>query len=335
MPLIAAILACLAPLQEPRREGTDPKLLEEMRSTRHRIVYESYRETNWEIILVNADGSGAVNLTKTPDVDELYPKASPDGTKICFAADEGKGEAKRRNLYLMNADGTGRTKIGENVRDPCWSPDGRRIAYLKGEFEKHTVIVFATKRVFIHDLETRETREHPNKDLEHLFSLDWSPDGKWFVTTVHGGMGFKHAILAVEAAGTRHFDLKLPGCRPDLGPGGRRVVWGHGDYAIGVADLDLAAAAPAATNLRKLVVSQEPVMTYHMDWSPDGRYIAFTRGPKSTQKALVGATRETPGVQAPGWDLCIADANAENRWIQITLDGLSNKEPDWVLAPSK
>jgi Tol biopolymer transport system component len=334
---LAAALALLwvAPAQEPRREGTDPGLLEALRSYPHRLAYESWRESNWEILICRADGSGAVNLTKTPEVDELYPKASPDGTRICFVADEGPPEARRRNLYLMNADGTGRTRIGENARDPCWSPDGRRIAYLGGEFEKHTVIVFATKKAFVYDLETRRTLEHPNPGLEHLFSLDWSPDGKWLVTTVHGGMGYKHAIVAVEADGARHVDLKLPGCRPDLGPGGRKVVWGHGDFAIGVADLDWAGAAPAASNLRKIVVSQEPFMTYHMDWSPEGRYIAFTRGPKSTQKALVGATRETPGVKAPGWDLCIADAAGENRWIQITLDGLSNKEPDWVAAPVK
>jgi Tol biopolymer transport system component len=329
---IVFVLAATAAAQESRREGTDPKLLDELRTCRHKIVCESHRDNNFELILMNADGSDPVNLTKTPDIDELYPKASPDGTKIAFLAEEGKGEARRRDLYVMNVDGTGRKKIGENARDPAWSPDGKKIAYLKGEFDKHTVVVFATKRLFIHDLATGETREHANKDLEHLFSLDWSTDGRWFVTTVHGGMGFSHSILAIEAEGTRFFDLKLRGCRPDLAPGGRRVVWGWGDYAIGIADLDLNAAEPVATNHRKAVVSKEPIMTYHMDWSPDARYVVFTRGPKSPKKMLEGATRETPGVQAPGWDLCVCDPNGDNRWIQLTSDGLSYKEPDWVFV---
>jgi Tol biopolymer transport system component len=313
-------------------EGPDPTLLDELKTYRHQIVFESFRGGSWDLFRVRADGSDPVALTRTAEVDELYPKASPDGTRLCFLAEEGRGEGRRRDLYVMNADGTGRAKIGENARDPAWSPDGRQIAYLKGEFENHTLVVFATKKLFIYDLETGATREHPNKDLEHLFSLDWSPDGKWFVTTVHGGMGFKHSILAVEAAGTGVIDLQLPGCRPDLGPGGNKVVWGHGDYAIGVADLDLGAAPPPAANRRRVLVSREPVMTYHMDWSPEGRYVAFTRGPKSARKMLVGATRETPGVQAPGWDLCVADPARENRWVQITSDGLSNKEPDWVFV---
>src|SRR5216110_3528373 len=98
-------------------------LLRELKSYRHKLVYETNRDGNWDLYLCNADGSNSVNLTRTPDVDELYPKPSPDGSKICFVADEGKGDAKTRNVYYMNSDGTGRTKIAENGREPCWSPN--------------------------------------------------------------------------------------------------------------------------------------------------------------------------------------------------------------------
>ena len=76
-------------------------------------------------------------------------------------------------------------------------------------------------------------------------------------------------------------------------------------------------------------------MTYHFDWSPEGRYVAFTRGPKFLGKRLTGATRETPGIEAPGWNLCVADPARDNRWVEITSDGLSNKEPDWVVVRKK
>jgi hypothetical protein len=60
-----------------------------------KIVHETYRETdgvdNWELQMINADGSNPVNLTRTPGIDELYPHASPDGTKICFVAEEKRG----------------------------------------------------------------------------------------------------------------------------------------------------------------------------------------------------------------------------------------------------
>src|SRR5438552_1586108 len=109
-------------------------LLLELKTYPHKIIYETNRDGNWELYVTNADGSEPVNLTRTPDVDELYPKPSPDGSEICFIADEGKGKDKIRNVYMMHVDGTSRTKVADNAREPCWSPDGSQIAYMKGEF---------------------------------------------------------------------------------------------------------------------------------------------------------------------------------------------------------
>jgi len=326
----------LAPAGEPpaeaaQPEGATPALLQELKSYRHKIVFETNRDGNWELYLVNADGSNPVNLTRTPDVDELYPKASPDGTKICFVVDEGKGAAKARNLCLMDLDGTGRAKIAENAREPCWSGDGKAVAYLKGEFEKYSLTDYATRGIFIYDVKTAQTREHPNPKIQHLYTLNWAPDGNWFVATVHGGMGFKHGILALEAAGEKVFDLKLGGCRPDLSPDGKKVIWGHGDLAVGLADLDLSLPVPKATYVRNIVESKEPMETYHADWSPDGRYIAFSYGPKIQGKNLKGLP-EFPGVEAPGWNLCVAVAGEKGKWVALSTDGKSNKEPEWVFV---
>src|SRR4051812_21919638 len=115
---LTAGAAFLALLGEARADDKPPegaeKLLAELKTYRHKIVYETNRDGNWELYLCNADGSNPVNLTNTKDVDELYPKPSPDGTKICFVADEGAGDTRIRNIYYMNSDGTGRTKIAEN-----------------------------------------------------------------------------------------------------------------------------------------------------------------------------------------------------------------------------
>jgi Tol biopolymer transport system component len=370
--LVAAGVALLGFLVEARSdekaaEGSK-ELLAELKSYPHKIVYETNRDGNWELYLCNADGSSPINLTRTPDVDELYPKPSPDGTKICFVADEGKGEAKVRNIYYMNSDGTGRTKVADNGREPCWSPDGTKIAYMKGEFEKFTYSDFATKGLFIYDLKTGRTREHVNKQLHHLYTLNWSPDGNWFVATVHAGMGFSHGILAIEANGERVVDLKLHGCRPNISPDGKKITWGHGDYCAGVAELDLAGPTPKALAefgasavglvgtpsgqgasltasallfarmgpraklIQDVVESKDPIETYHVTWSPDMKYLTFTRGPKFQGRNLRGLLPEFPGVEAPGWNVCVADAAQKNRWVAITTDGKSCKQPSWVVV---
>src|SRR5881275_3204563 len=119
----ATLINSIAPAHadDKPREGSQD-LLAELKAYPHKLVYETKRDGNWELYLCNADGSNPVNLTRTPDVDELYPKPSPDGTKICFVADEGKGDAKVRNIYYMNSGGTGRIKVADNGREPCWSP---------------------------------------------------------------------------------------------------------------------------------------------------------------------------------------------------------------------
>ena len=295
-----------------------------------RIVYETYANNNWELFSVKADGSDPVNLTKTPDVNELYPRVSPDGTKVCFVCDEGGTPPKIRNAYYMNLDGTGRTKVADNAREACWNADGTVIAYLKCEFEKFTYEDYSTKGVAFYDLKTGQRTDHVNQGLEHLYNLCWSADGNWFVATVHGGMGFKHAILAFEARGSRVFNLEIPGCRPDLSADGKKIAWGASDWDICTADIDFSGEKPKTTHRRTVVKSAEPMKVYHADWSPDGKRIVFSRGPEIKN---LGHAPEMIGIKAKGWDICVADAGATNVWAAITTDGNSNKEPDWAPVP--
>lgn len=124
-------------------------------------------------------------------------------------------------------------------------------------------------------------------------------------------MGFKHNNIAFEADGNGVFDLHLTGCRPDVSPDGKKITWGHGDFAIGVADLDLSASPPTAINIRDIVESKEPMENSHVDWSPDGKYIAFSYGPQRQGRHLDNRRNDSPGVAAPGWNICVAVADGK------------------------
>jgi Tol biopolymer transport system component len=326
--LVAAglFLAILAGMDSKPAAGADD-LAKELKSVPYKIVYETFRDDNWELFMVQADGSQPVNLTHSPDVNELYPHVSPDGKKLSFVVDSGKPQTTGRDAYTMNLDGTGRALVGKNTREPCWNPAGTAVVYLAGEFDKFSVLDYATKGIFVYDLATGVHRPHPNKDIFHLYNICCSPDGKWYAATVHAGMGYGHAILAIEADGKKVFDLRIPGCRPDISPDGKKIAWGSDDFTLCTGDLDFSGPQPKVTNRRDVVKSAKPIKTYHIDWSPDGKYVAFARGPIT--KSL-GPVCEIVGVKAPGWDICVADPNATNRWVAITSDGQSNKEPDWV-----
>ncbi|MHC4176353.1 MAG: TolB family protein, partial [Planctomycetota bacterium] len=305
------------------------ELSAELKAIPHRIIYETWHEDNWELFIVSADGSRRVNFTRTPDVHEVYPHVSPDGAKVCFVCDEGEGASKKRNVYYMNMDGTGRKLVAENARQACWKSDSTAIAYLKGELEKFSCTDYATKGIFVYDLSRGRHRQHPNKEIHHLYNLCWSPDGNWFLATVHAGMGYRHGILAIEANGTKVFDLKIPGCRPDISPDGKRIAWGPNDWELRVGDLDFTGPQPKVTNARNVATSPKPMKIYHIDWSPDGKYVTYSRGP---ERKRLGLIPEIVGVRAEGWDIWVADPSETNRSMQITTDGNCNKEPDWVPA---
>ena len=95
------------------------------------------------------------------------------------------------------------------------------------------------------------------------------------------------------------------------------VLWRHSSRRPGIIERKLTANSPESS------VSSAAV-------SPDGKYLAFTRGPKATKKDLKGLLPEFPGVEAQGWNICVADATRKNRWVALTFDGKSCKQPSWV-----
>jgi Tol biopolymer transport system component len=322
-------------LAEQPQDAKAKALLAELKACKYKIIYETYRENNWEIFRVDADGANPVNLTGTPDINEMYPHASPDGTKICFVADVKEGGSTSRNVYTMNIDGTGRKLAVRNGRDPCWNHDGSAIVCLGGEISQPDGKTYASRTIVFYDLKTGQFREHPNKALEGLYAICCSADGNWILSSVHGAMGFSHAIVAIQANGTGLVDLKLLGCRPDVSPDGKKVANGSTDFSVTQSDLDLTGPKPKAKRQRSIMTSTRPNWVYHADWSPDGHYVVFSRGPKGERKSLRNQAPEAVGSLAPGWNICVADATQKNRWVAITFDGNSNKEPDWVPLPAE
>src|SRR6266404_9650734 len=103
---------------------------ERLKALPFKIAFECYVNDNWEIFVMNADGSGAVNLTHTPKAQEHYPQVSPDGAWICFSVDEGEGRETVRSLWIMEIGGGNRRKLADYAREPFWRPDGKRIGFL-------------------------------------------------------------------------------------------------------------------------------------------------------------------------------------------------------------
>ena len=56
-------------------------------------------------------------------------------------------------------------------------------------------------------------------------------------------------------------------------------------------------------------IKDEQNKIYHVDWSPDSQFLAFSRGPDSggdpTKPGTHQAAAEIHGVYAKGWNICV------------------------------
>jgi hypothetical protein len=84
----------------------------------------------WDIYVINVDGTGLTNLTNDPGFDGWRPAWSPDGTQIAFFST--RDDPVNDEVYVMNADGSNVRRLTDNPSDDAhmtWSPDGTRIAW--------------------------------------------------------------------------------------------------------------------------------------------------------------------------------------------------------------
>jgi Tol biopolymer transport system component len=81
------------------------------------------------IYLMNSDGTGVTPVTSDPASD-YSPAWSPDGREIAFTRFvDLAGSDYRNDIHAVTPDGGSERLITENAESPNWSPDGTKIAF--------------------------------------------------------------------------------------------------------------------------------------------------------------------------------------------------------------
>lgn len=192
--------------------------------------------TEWDIYVMNLDGTGRTNLTNTPGLDSR-PAWSPDGKRIVFQSSREGSSLDDWDIYVMQADGSQQTRLTDDPAiavAPVWSPDGTRIAftsYRDGNGNIYSMQSDGSQQAAL--------TNHPANDQDAA----WSPDGRTiaFQSSRDARDGEGMDVFLMQADGTaqrnvtRDNGLRRSGA-PAWSPNGTQLVF-HGYSAEGTRDI--------------------------------------------------------------------------------------------------
>jgi Tol biopolymer transport system component len=217
-----------------------------------KIAYESAVTGNFEIFVMNADGSGQTNVSRAGG-DNRDPAWSPNGAKIAFS--------RAGDLWVMNADGSGQVNLTPGPNDgqgntgiqPTWSPDGTRIAYADNA------------NIWIMDASSGGGKVNVTPTPgEAEAQPAWSPDGARIAFVKQSDIW----VMNADGSGQRPLATTPRGeFRPDWSPDARRIAYDR-DGDIWVMNADGTGQTLLTDGVGE--TGSEPA------WSPDGTRIVFS-----------------------------------------------------------
>jgi len=290
--LAALLAACSEPNQPVSPKGYGPRFSQTAPiGGASKITFQSNRNGNFDIFVMNADGSGVTQVTNNP-LDEYLPLFSPDGSRIVFGRCSGICD-----IVVINADGSGERTILNDGFPGAWSPDGNRIVLGRND---GLYVINADGSGLV-------------RVLDPDFVTDWSPDGRQLM--IVSGRDGDLELYATNLDGSGVTQLTNNTCDDNSGtgwsPDGKRVAFNNncdGDNEIFVMNADGSGVTQVTQNEFD---DGGPV------WSPDGTQLAFESN-RSGDVQIFTMNADGSGVTQLTFDPGVI--NAGPHWVrQVSL----------------
>ncbi|MBU7032539.1 MAG: PD40 domain-containing protein, partial [Theionarchaea archaeon] len=229
-----------------------------------KIAFTSDRDGNWEIYLMEADGTNQINLTRHRRNDS-DPTWSPDGTQIAFVSER----ERESGIWVMDADGSNAINLtGGTYYDwkPAWSPDGKKIAFVSDRTPPSMLLNFD---VFVMDTHGKHVVNLTN-DPAWDTNPSWSPDGKQIAFNSNRGGRWELYVMNADGSDVKKLiDSPAYDSEPEWAPDGKKIVF----YSRRDNTPDIYVINADGTGLQRL--TNDAAWDSDPSWSPDGKQIIF------------------------------------------------------------
>jgi len=275
-----------------------------------KIVYSRKAGERYVLHVMNADGTGDMELPGQTAKLNFLPAVSRDGKRLAYMTGEGFDEAQGFQVVLAAPDGKGARTLNTGMdltAIPAWSPDGKRLAFATGTQMVTTIHVA--------DADGNGLRRVSEDGKRALFPfwLDAETVGYTAMTEE-----MRTELRAVKAAGgageglVAGEGLILAG-NGAVSPDGKRLAYvvlrPDMEGAVSIRIRDLAAKSEVTVSEGKVPVGADPEMLAAPAWAPDGKGLVVALGTEAGT-ALFYVTPE----------------GAKRR---LTPDGVSCATPAW------
>ena len=288
-----------------------------------RIAFTGAPNGNNDILIMDPNGTGIVNLTNDP-ADDSWATWSPEGTQIAFRSDRsGNWDIWRIDVDTdtgVASNPVNLTNSAAGDHQPAWSPSGAQIAFISDADGNGDVVVMDASGA-------NPTTWSDTSSTDDQAPV-WSPDG--LAVAFIRITASNYDLWTMGTAGAGAAPILADYARdwyPSWSPNGLEIAFSSNrDPGTGLADdEDVWAVAPGGSGLRSVtdVVGTDVA---EASWSPDGTTLVFRHG--------VGIAAELATIGSDGVGMSVITSTAytvgEPSWSQFLTPIAVTVSPDPV-----